>query len=362
MKYANWVIAIAAGMIGSGAMADDQEKQLNLFNWTDYMDPGIIAAFEAETGIDVVQNYYNSNAEMLAKLNAGGDAQYDIIIPSDYFVPRLIGAKLIQPLVPEGQSQQGQALQGIDNIMSDFRHPAYDPEDIYTVPYQWGVTGIVYNTDTFPDPDPSWGLLYDPAVNADYPFALLKGDAQFTFSTICAYLGEGFDCVGQAPWVEAAKLVVATRERDNFVGFVDATATIEQIASGVIHAGIAYNGDLAGKQSEDPELYGNIGFFVPREGSQRWVDVMAIPARAPHPDNARRFIEYLLRPDVAAQLSNYNLYTSPNAAAQPMLSAELREPPVMPDADTRSRLSLTPSVDGEQLQLLQQLWSEARSR
>ena len=356
MKTKRWAVLMAAGVMSGGALADAR-PQLNLFNWTEYMDPEIIANFEAETGIDVVENYYNSNAEMLAKLNAGGDAQYDIVIPSDYFVPRLIGAGLIQPLAPDDQ-----ALEGVDNIMADFRHPAYDPEDAYTVPYQWGVTGIVYNTDTFPDPDPSWGLLYDPDVNTDYPFALLKGDAQFTFSTICAYQGEGFDCVGQAPWVEAAKEVIATRARDNFVGFVDATAAIEQIASGVIHAGVAYNGDLASKKNEDPELYGNIGFFVPREGSQRWVDVMAIPARAPHPENARRFIEYLLRPDVAAQLSNYNLYTSPNAAAQPMLTAELREPPVMPDADTRSRLSLTPSVDGEQLQLLQQLWSEARSR
>ncbi|GEN24012.1 spermidine/putrescine ABC transporter substrate-binding protein [Halomonas cupida] len=337
--------------------ANAEEAQLNLFNWTDYMDPGIIEDFEAESGIEVVQNYFNSNAELMAKLTAGGDAQYDIVMPSDYMVARLIGAGLLQPLNGEGAG-----LEGTENILEDFRAPYYDPEDRYTVPYQWGVTGIVYNTETFPDPDPSWGLLYDPQVNSEYPFAMLKGDGQFNFGTICAWLGKGFDCVGQEPWVEAAGVVIETRQRDNFVGFVDALAGIDQISSGVIHAAVAYNGDVAGKKAADPELYGNVGFFVPREGSQRWVDVMAIPARAPHPEAARAFIEYMLRPDVAARLSNYNMYTSPNAAAQPMLDAALREPPVMPDDETRARLSLTPGVEGEQLELLQQLWSEARSR
>ncbi|MGQ7247666.1 ABC transporter substrate-binding protein [Halomonas sp. V046] len=362
MRQAQWTGRVGSGLFALGLVAmsgaaSAADTQLNLFNWTSYMDPEIIEDFEAETGIEVVQNYYNSNAEMLSKLTAGGDAQYDIVIPSDYFVPRLIGAGVLQPL-----TEDGDALEGRGNVLEDFRAPPYDPEGRYTVPYQWGVTGVVYNTDTFPDPDPSWGMLYDPEVNSEYPFALLKGDGQFTFSTICAFQGAGFDCVGQEPWVAAAKTVVDTRGRENFVGFVDATASIEQVASGVIHAGIAYNGDVAAKKADDPELYGNVGFFVPKEGSQRWVDVMAIPAHAPHPDAARAFIEYMLRPEVAAKLSNYNLYTSPNQAAQTMLDAALREPPVMPDEQTRERLSFTPTVEGEQLELLQQLWSEARSR
>ncbi|ALM52989.1 polyamine ABC transporter substrate-binding protein [Halomonas huangheensis] len=359
--HSSWIIGrgLGAGLLLAGvAMSvNAQETQLNLFNWTDYMDPEIIEDFEAESGIEVVQNYFNSNSELMAKLTAGGDAQYDIVMPSDYMVPRLVGAELLQPL-----SDDGDSLEGVDNILEDFRSPDYDRENRYTVPYQWGVTGIVYNTETFPEPDPSWGLLYDSEVNGEYPFAMLKGDGQFNFGTICAWLGKGFDCVGQQPWVEAAKVVVETRQRPNFVGFVDALAAIDQVSSGVIHAGVAYNGDVAGKKAADPELYANVGFFVPQEGSQRWVDVMAIPARAPHPEAARAFIEYMLRPEVAAKLSNYNMYTSPNGAAQSMLDAALREPPVMPDDETRARLSLTPSVDGEQLELLQQLWSEARSR
>lgn len=345
------------GLASLALPAVAQEQQLNLFNWSQYMDPAIIADFEAETGIEVVQNYYNSNAELFSKLTAGGDAQYDVIVPSGYFVPRLIGAGLIQPLTAKGET-----LPGREAILDEFETPAYDPEGRYTVPYLWGVTGIVYNSEIWPDPEQSWGLLYDPAVNDDQPFALLKGDAQFTFGTACAYLGEGFDCVGQEPWVKAAELVIETRDRDNFVGFVDATATLEQMARGVIQAGIAYNGDLAVRQAESPETYGHIGFFVPEEGSQRWVDVMAIPARAPHPEAAREFIEYMLRPEVAAQLANYNYYTTPNEAALERVAPALRQPPVMPDAETREDLMFTPSVGGEQLQLLQQLWTEARSR
>ncbi len=352
------LIGIAGlGLASLATSAIAQEQQLNLFNWSDYMDPAIIADFEAETGIEVVQNYYNSNAELFSKLTAGGDAQYDVIVPSGYFMPRLIDAGLVQPLMPEGDTMAGR-----EAILEEFRTPAYDPEGRFTVPYLWGVTGIVYNTEIWPDPEPSWSLLYEVGVNEDQPFALLKGDAQFTFGTACAYLGEGFDCVGQEPWVEAAQLVIDTRQRDNFVGFVDATATLEQLARGVIQAGIAYNGDLAVRQADSPDTYGHIGFMVPEEGAQRWVDVMAIPARAPHPDAARQFIEYLLQPEVAARLANYNFYTTPNEAALALVDPALREPPVMPDAATRKKLMFTPSVGGEQLQLLQQLWNEARSR
>ncbi|HSP57764.1 MAG TPA: spermidine/putrescine ABC transporter substrate-binding protein [Halomonas sp.] len=348
---------VGLGLMGAGVAASAQEGKLKLFNWSDYMAPGIIEDFEAETGIEVVQNYYNSNAELFSKLTAGGDAQYDLIVPSDYFVPRLIDAGLVQPL-----TEGGEDMEGHDNILEEFRQPSYDPQGDYTVPYLWGVTGVVYNTETFADPEPSWGLLYDPAVNPDYPFAMLKGDAQFTFGTLCAFQGNGFDCIGEAPWTEAAQAVIETRDRDNFVGFVDATAAIEQVASGVIHAGIVYNGDLAAKRAESPETYGKLGFFIPEEGSQRWVDVMAIPARAPNPEAARAFIEYLLRPEVAAQLANYNYYTTPNEAALTLVDDALREPPVMPDEAARERLHFTPSVSGDQLQLLQELWSEARSR
>ncbi|PRY73484.1 ABC transporter substrate-binding protein [Halomonas ventosae] len=357
MLMRQWARLAGLGLVAVSLAATAEEGKLRLFNWSDYMDPAIIDAFETETGIEVVQNYYNSNAELFSKLTAGGDAQYDLIVPSDYFVPRLIDAGLIQPLAAEGEG-----LEGHDNILAEFRAPSYDPEGDYTVPYLWGVTGVVYNRETWPAPEPSWGLLYDPEVNADYPFALLKGDAQFTFGTLCAFQGQGFDCVGETPWVEAARGVIETRKRDNFVGFVDATAAIEQVANGVIHAGIAYNGDLAGKRAEDPETYGKLGFFIPEEGSQRWVDVLAIPARAPNPAAARAFIEYLLRPEVAARLADYNFYTTPNEAALPLVNDALREPPVMPDAAARERLHFTPSVSGEELELLQELWSEARSR
>ncbi|MDR5867653.1 ABC transporter substrate-binding protein [Halomonas koreensis] len=357
MKLAHLAGVAGLGLAAASTLAHAEATKLHLFNWTDYMAPSIIEDFEAETGIEVVQNYYNSNAELFSKLTAGGDAQYDLIVPSDYFVPRLIDAGLIQPLAAEGEP-----LAGRDNLLPEFRTPSFDPEGRYTVPYQWGVTGVVYNTETFPDPEPSWSLLYDPEVNRDYPFALLKGDAQFTFGTLCAFQGSGFDCVGEEPWVAAAQGLIETRQRDNFVGFVGATAAIEQVVSGVIHAGIAYNGDVAARRAGDPDTYGGLGFFVPEEGSQRWVDVLAMPAQAPNPDAARAFVEYLLRPEVAARLSNHNYYTTPNEAALPMVDPALREPPVMPDAATREHLSLTPSVGGDQLQMLQQLWSEARSR
>ncbi|RKR02557.1 spermidine/putrescine-binding protein [Kushneria sinocarnis] len=344
---------LAAALLAGSAMAQAADR-LYLFNWADYMPPGVIHDFEQQYDVNVVQSYYNSNAEMLAKLRAGGDRQYDVVFPTDYFVARLVQADLLQPL--------GKKVTGRDHLFPEFRAPSYDPEGRYSVPYQWGDTGIVYNTETLPNLPHSWDALYDPELNAEQPFALLKGDGQFTLGTICAWQGHGFDCHDRKQWVAAAKAARSTMNRPNFSGFVNGLAAIDQVARGVIQVGIAYNGDYVNKRATGGEAYRKVGFFVPEEGSQRWVDSMVIPKHAPHPELARQFISYMLRPEVAARISNFTGYTTPNRDALPRLEPRLRQPPALPDEKTRQRLSVTPALSGEDLQFIQQLWTEVRSR
>ncbi|SHF51648.1 spermidine/putrescine transport system substrate-binding protein [Modicisalibacter ilicicola DSM 19980] len=336
------------------ALPASAAEKLYLFNWTEYMDPEVVTAFEQEYDVEVVQSYFTSNAEMFSKLAAGGDAQFDVIVPTDYFVPRLINAGLIQALDPA-------IVDNRDNLMGAFRRPDYDPEERYSVPYLWGATGIVYDTTTFEDPEPSWGLLFDADINPDYPFALLGGDPQVSLGMACAYQGNGFDCVGQEPWVEAARLMSKVLDRDNFTGFVDSTAAIDQIARGVTEVAVTYSGDLEYRKADSPETYGDLAFFIPQEGSQLGVDTFAIPARAPHPELANKFIEFMLRPENAAKSANYAFYRTPNEAALEQVVPELRESSRL-SPEARDTLVTTPLIEGDQLQLLQQLWNEVRSR
>ncbi|WP_136067033.1 polyamine ABC transporter substrate-binding protein [Modicisalibacter radicis] len=341
-------VCLSATALPSMAAAE----KLFLFNWTEYADPEVISAFEEEYGVEVVQNYFTSNAEMFSKLAAGGDAQYDVVVPTDYFVPRLINAGLVQPL--------DESL-GRDHLMAAFRQPAYDPDERYSMPYLWGTTGIVYDTDVFPDLPHSWAALFDPEVNPDRPFALLGGDPQVAFGMACAYQGNGFDCVGQQPWVEAARLVSQTLQRDNFSGFVDSTAAIEQVARGVTSVAVTYSGDLDYRKADSPETYGHLEFFIPEEGSQLAVDTLVIPARAPHPALANEFIRFMQRPENAAKSANYAYYRTPSQAALDQVNADLREVSRL-EPEQMENLVTTPLIEGDQLQLLQQLWNEARSR
>lgn len=348
-------VALAlGGLMLAGAAAAQDENKLYLFNWTEYMDPDIIQAFEDQYDVEVVQSYYNSLPEMAAKLNAGGVSQYDVIFPSNYYVPRLIQSGLVQKL-------DKSKLPNLDNVMDEFADPSYDPGAEYSVPYQWGTSGIVYDTNTFPDAPKSWSLLFDPEVNPDQPFALM-GDGQVSMGAACAYLGKGYDCTNPDDWKAAAKLLLDTKHRDTFSGFTDGTPALQQIQRGVVRAAVSYNGDYLQQKQENPDAYEHIAFMIPDEGTEMWVDTMMIPAEAPHPNLAHEFINFILDAKIGAQLSNYIYYASPNKAAQPDLDEVLTQPPVLPSEADRGHLEFTPSLQGDELQMFQQLWTEVQSR
>ncbi|MGS0466867.1 ABC transporter substrate-binding protein [Cobetia marina] len=347
-------LAVAIGSLLLAGAAQAEDRKLYLFNWTQYMDPEIITAFEEAFDVEVVENYYNSLPEMLAKLNAGGVSQYDIIVPSNYYVPRLINTGLVQKI-------DKAKVPNLANVDAQFKDPSFDPGANYTVPYQWGVTGLVYNASTFKDAPKSWSLLFDPAVNASYPFSLM-GDGQVSMGAACAYLGHGYDCTGMDAWREAARLLIETKHRDNFSGFSDGTPALQQLARKVTHGALSYNGDYLFYMDENPESFADIKYMIPDEGAEKWVDSMMIPAKAPHPELAHAFINFLLDAKVGAQLSNYNYYASPNAAARPYLDEVLTQPPIQPSEDDMVRLHFSPSLSGEQLQIFQQLWSEVQAR
>lgn len=349
-----FLLPLLAAVLVTGLVSAAPAKTLNLFIWSQYMDPAIITAFEDKYDVKVVQNNYGSLPEMFAKLRAGGDSQYDIVLPSNYYVKRLVKTGLLQPLNHD-------EIPNLDNLMSKFRDPSFDPDNKYTAAYQWGDTGIAYDTNDMPSAPDSWAILFDPKVNAKYPF-VMGTDAQVMFGAACAYQGQPYDCTGRSDWKKAAKLILKSKKRSNFAGFMDDTPLLKNLARGNMSAGLAYNGDYAFDKKENPEAFKDIKFVVPREGAELWVDSMAIPAHAPHPDLANKFINFILEAKIGAQLSNYNSYATPNKQSLPLLDAALRKPPVMPTDAQMKRLHFTPSIKGDQLQFVQQLWTEIQAR
>ncbi|MBN8413552.1 spermidine/putrescine ABC transporter substrate-binding protein [Halomonas denitrificans] len=355
MLYRNRIAAgiTLASVLFTGA-AQAEEGKLYLFNWTEYMDPEIIEAFEERYDVEVVTNYFNSNPEMIAKLNAGGTSQYDIVVPSNYYIPRMIETGLVQKL-------DRALIPNFDNLMDQFKDPSFDPGAEYSAAYQWGTTGIVYNTETFPEAPKSWSLLFDPEVNGDYPFSMIQ-DGQVATGSACAYLVGNFQCSSLDDLKQAARLLIETKNRDNFSGFTDGTPTLQQLARGVTHVGMSFNGDYLYFKDEDPETFEHLAFIIPDEGAEMWVDSMVIPVDAPNPELAHKFIDFILDAEIGAQLSNYNYYASPNEAARPYLDEVLTQPPTQPTEDDMERLRFTPSLSGQQLQTFQQLWSEVKAR
>jgi len=344
---------LAAFTLGGFASAQAQEDKLYIFNWSQYMDPEIIEAFEEKHDVEVVENYYNSLPEMFSKLRAGGKSQYDIIVPSNYFVPRLVETGLVQKL-------DHSKLPNLDNLYARFRDPSFDPGNEYTAAYQWGTTGLIYNKAELGEVD-SWSVMFDEERNPDNPFSLIS-DGQVSMGIACAYLGHGYRCQDTGQWKEAARLIINTKGRSNFNGFADGTPQLQQIAQGNIDAGMSYNGDYLFYADEDPDAYEDIEFTIPKEGAELWVDSMMIPSEAPNPDMAHKFINFILDAEIGAQLSNWTWYSSPNEAAKPMLDQILLEPPATPTDEQMERVHFTPSLKGQKLKVFSQLWTDVMSR
>lgn len=357
MRLKNWGgalqwVAIAvlglSGALAAHAPARAQRPTLNLFIWSQYIDPALEQKFEKLCSCKVVETDYESNAEMAAKLQAGGDSQYDVVVPSSYYVPELADEGLIQPI---DHSQ----VPNFKNLAAKFQDPTYDPGDKYSIPYQWGTTGIVYNPAKIANPGDSWAILFDPKMNPNEPFVLPKGEGRDQIGAACAYLGYGFNCSKESQWLAAAKLIESVKKRPNFAGFVDETPALDQMKSGLISVSMAYNGDVA-------ECYADgscakLKYFLPKDGSEIWVDTMAIPAHAPHPKLALEFINFILNADNGADLSNFNEYASPNAASQKQLTGLMNTVLIVPTDAKMQHLQFLAPLRGKQYKLFNQIWT-----
>jgi spermidine/putrescine transport system substrate-binding protein len=323
-------------------------RELHLFTWPDYIDPALIVEFESAYGVELLIDYYDTNEAMMAKLQAGGTGQYDLIVGSDYAIEALGGAALLQPL-------DHAAIPNLRNLAARFRDAPYDPGNVYSAAYQWGTTGVGVRSDLVDTTklEPSWELLFDPASQAG-PFTMLS-DVRETIAAALIYLGHSPNATAEDELAEAERLLVAQRER--LLTYAAPATSRDLLASGDAVVAHAFSGDVLQVADEVP----SIRYLIPREGSIVWTDNLAIPKGAPEPRLAGLFINFILDAQVGARLSDYTRYATPNDASLPLVSAELRaDPAIYPDSAVMSRLEFLRDV-GAARAAYDRIWTRLRA-
>ncbi|MFH2091562.1 MAG: spermidine/putrescine ABC transporter substrate-binding protein [Pseudomonadota bacterium] len=345
------IFMIMAALILLSGSAWGGNKELRIFTWSEYMDEeNMPQEFEKATGIKVHLDMYESNEEMLAKLQAGGLGQYDIIIPSDFIMPTLMALKLLTPL-------DHARIPNLKNLGLKFTQTFFDKGNQYSVGWQWGTIGLMYNKSKLKDSDVnSWAIVFDPAKSQG-SFYLMDSVREMLGITLL-YLGYDFNSVNPKELKQASDLLISTKKRKECLGFKGGVGGKNDVISGVADAAIVYNGDAIQTVSKEPEKY---GFIVPKEGSEIWLDSMCIPAKAPNLDAAHQWINWVLEPRVGASLSNYNQYATPNDAAIPFLNKEdLDNPGIWPTPEIMKTLSFVKDL-GKDNKMVDQAWTRAKS-
>jgi len=332
------LIGLALAVLTGGARAE--EKELHIYNWSDYIAPDTIANFAKETGIGVTYDVYDGNEVLEAKLLAGHSG-YDVVVPSasPYMARQIVaGAYLAldKTKLPN--------LKNLDPHLLALAAVA-DPGNRHGVPYLWSVTGIGYNVAMVERalgaqvPRESLALLFDPALAAKLgPCGIeLLDTPQEVIPAALAYLGIDPTSRGPGDLDRAAALLDRLRP---YVRRFHSSQYINDLAAGDVCIALGYSGDViqARDRAREAESGAEIAFRVPREGAQMSIDMLGIPVDAPHPDNAHRFIDYLLRPEVIAAITNTVSYPNPNLAATAFVRREIRDDPGIYPPDAVRRL------------------------
>lgn len=336
---------LLALMLGLGLA---QPKQMRLFIWSEYMDPEIIKAFEKKFGLKVIIQLYESNEDMLAKLQAGGVSQYDLIVPGDYIIPSLVQLKLIQPL-------DKSKVPNLKNLDSKFANPPFDPGNKYSAAYQWGMSGIMYRKDKVTSPPTSWSAILAPGGSGPY---VMMDSIREMMGGALRYLGHSINSKDPKQVQAAGKLLLEAKKNQRALGFEGGVGAKNRLVGGSANYAVVYNGDAIKAADENT----NVAFVVPKEGAALFLDNMAIPAKAPNADAAHKFINFILDAKVGAQLSNFNRYATPNKAALAFINKnDLKNPAIYPSEAVKSKLEFVLDL-GKDSKLYDEVWTAVKSR
>jgi putrescine transport system substrate-binding protein len=357
-------LVVAAG-VASPSFA--QGKTVNVYNWSDYVEPSVIEGFTKETGIKVKYDTFDANETLETKLLAGKSG-YDVVVPTGYFLERQIKAGVFQKL-------DKSKLKNIGNVWPDIaqRLATYDPGNQFAVNYMWGTVGIGYNVKkarevlgiSGPPGEAmaSWDIVFKPEQLAKFKSCgvHMLDSADDVLPAALHYLGLDPNTKQQADLEKAADLV--TKVRPNVAKF-HSSEYLNALASGEICLVLGWSGDIkqAQKRAAEAKAGIEVGYAIPKGGAQMFFDNFAIPKDAKNVDAAHAFIDYMLRPEVAAKNSNFLGYANGNLASQKQIDkAVLDDKTVYPDAATLATLYVVTARDQRTTRLANRLWTRIKT-
>jgi putrescine transport system substrate-binding protein len=337
-------------------------KVLNLYIWSDYLAANTLPDFEKQTGIKVHVAYFDTNETLETKLLAGSSG-YDVVVPTASYFERQIKAGVYLTLdkskLPNLKNMDPQLMAKV---------ALHDPDNAHGIIYMWGTNGIGYNEkmikELMPDaPLDSWRMVFDPAVAskiAKCGISVLDSPAEM-MRAVYSYLGK--DPNSQNPDDLAQGEAVLLKIRP-YIRNINSSEYIEALANGDLCLAVGYNGDVM--QARDRAREANKGieikYAVPKEGSILWFDMLAIPKDAPDPDSAYAYLNYIMTPQVIADISNFKRYANGNAASQPLVLPAVKDDPgIYPPPEQRQKLAVQLADSADQTRAITRVWQKFKT-
>ena len=320
---------------------DQAKEEIYVYNWGEYIDPSILKDFQKETGIKVNYDTYASNEDLYIKMTQSQD-KYDVIVPSDYMIERLIKEGLIQEINFENIPN----FSGVEDIL---KNPSFDPENKYSVPYFWGTVGIVYNKSEVKDKVDSWNILW----NEKYKDQIIMYNSQRdTLGLALKRLGYSLNSTDEKELEEAKNSLI--QQKPLVYAYLDDDGR-DVVVQGDANLSVMYSGDALLMMAQNEDL----DYVVPKEGSNIWYDSMVIPKNAKNVSGAEKFINYMLKPEVQAKNAEYCVgYTSPVKGVKDLLPDEIKNSKVAyPDIDLLPPLESFRDL-GDFIKVYDRIWTE----
>jgi len=322
-------------------------KRLFIYNWEDYVHPKTIPRFAKEFGVKVTYDTFPSNEHLLAKLQAGG-VKYDVIFPTHNFLPIYLGQGLLAPLHHEH-------LPNLQNTFAKFRDTPFDPGNTYTVPYGWGMTALAHNT-TYTKDDPrlgSWALLFESGPQRYSGKLGCTDEREEVMAAALQYLGHNANTRMKDELRQAGELLL--RVKPHIKAFYPGAELKKALITEDVVVAQSWSGETVRAQAKNPA----VAWSVPKEGGTGWFDTMAIPKTAPHKFTAEVFINYMLRPEVAADNANTTGYATANRVAMekyvdPQVA---NNPAIYPPAETLARVTFLETIPDDLLPFYEDIWT-----
>lgn len=297
-------LALFLSACGESSPSSEKKGEVNVFNWGEYIDMDVLEAFEKETGYKVNYSVFSTNEEMFPKVENGADS-YDVIIPSDYTIQRMIEADLLQELNFEN-------IPNYENVNPVLKNTSFDPENKYSVPYAWGTVGILYNTKMVDDVVDSWKILF----NEKYSGKIFMYDSERdSFMVALTLLGYSMNTKDVEEINKAKELLIS--QKPLILAYVVDEAMDKMIA-GEAALSLAWSGEAMATIKENPDLK----YVIPKEGSNIWIDSMVIPKTAQNKEGAEAFINFMLKDEIAKKNMIASGYTSSNMNVKDLIDEE----------------------------------------